>query len=193
MVMTWVWTVFIVTSAVFSIYRNTGAAVTSAALEGAANAVELCITIGGPLCLWNGIGKLMDRTGVSQILSKFFSPILHKLFPAAKKDSALSFALSANFCANLLGLGNAATPMGIQAVRRMVDPSQPDRATDQMCRLVVLNTASIQLLPTTVAAVRQSAGAANPWDILPCVWISSLFSVSMGLIAAYLFAGGRHE
>ena len=98
----------------------------------------------------------------------------------------LSHALSANICANLLGLGNAATPMGIQAVKRLQDPTRPDYATDELCRLVVMNTASIQLLPTTVAAVRQSAGCASPFDILPCVWVSSMLSVSAGLMAAKL-------
>jgi len=88
--------------------------------------------------------------------------------------------------ANLLGLGNAATPMGIRAAGRLRDPKEPDKATDGLCRLVVMNTASIQLLPTTVAAVRQSAGCATPFDILPCVWISSVLSVSAGLLAATL-------
>jgi spore maturation protein A len=93
--------------------------------------------------------------------------------------------LSANVCANLLGLGNAATPMGIRAVKRLRNPEHPTLATDGMCRLVVMNTASIQLLPTTVAAVRAGAGCAAPFDILPCVWISSILSVTAGLGATF--------
>ena len=91
--------------------------------------------------------------------------------------------LCGNFTANLLGLGNAATPMGIAAVEKM---KQGDTATDEMCRLIVLNTASIQLLPTTVAAVRASLGAAQPFDILPAVWVTSLLSASAGVLAAWV-------
>ena len=87
--------------------------------------------------------------------------------------------------ANLLGLGNAATPLGVQAARRMADGTG-GRASDELCRLVVLNTASIQLLPTTVAGVRAALGAENPFDILPAVWLASVLSVSVGLLAAHL-------
>ena len=128
----------------------------------------------------------MEQLGLTQTLAKLLAPVLHRLFPASRKDPALGGALSANVCANLLGLGNAATPMGIAAVNRLRDPQRPDIATDQMCRLVVMNTASIQLLPATVAAVRAGAGAAAPFDILPCVWVSSILSVSAGLLAAWV-------
>ena len=102
--------------------------------------------------------------------------------------------LTANISANLLGLGNAATPMGIAAVRRMQKNSRPGEATDEMCLLIVMNTASIQLLPTTVAAVRASLGAAAPFDILPAVWLTSIASVGMGILAAKLLRrlGERH-
>jgi len=130
----------------------------------------------------------MEKAGIMDLLAKLSSPLLRRIFPTSKKDKALSGSLSGNFCANLLGLGNAATPMGIAAVQQLRDPKRPGIATDEMCRLVVMNTASIQLLPTTVAAVRSAAGAAAPFDILPCVWISSLLSVSAGLAAAVLFS-----
>ena len=117
-------------------------------------------------------------------MARLLSPILTRLFPASREDRELAGQLSANVTANLLGLGNAATPAGIRAAGRLRDPKNPVRATDELCRLVVMNTASIQLLPTTVAAVRQSAGCASPFDILPCVWFSSILSVSAGLLAA---------
>ena len=194
MAMTWVWTIFAAAAVLFGIINGTGAEVTASALDGAKAAVELTVAIAGPLCLWSGVGKLMERIGLMGLLSGLFAPVLHRLFPKSKDDPELSGALSANLCANLLGLGNAATPMGIKAVRRLQDPVHPDTATDQMCRLVVMNTASIQLLPTTVAAVRRGAGAVSAFDILPCVWAASLFSVVAGMTAAYLFAKAlRHE
>lgn len=186
MALTRIWAIFTISAAIFAILNRSGAAVTTAAMEGAREAVELTIRLAGPLCLWSGIGKLMEKLDITQALGRFLSPLLGRIFPASKKDPVLAGCLSANVCANLLGLGNAATPMGIQAVQRLRDPSQPDRATAQMCRLVVMNTASIQLLPTTVAAVRAGAGAASAFDILPCVWVSSVLSVTAGLTAAYL-------
>ena len=126
----------------------------------------------------------MERVGLTDVLARLLSPVLGRLFPASRTDRELAGTLSANVTANLLGLGNAATPMGIRAAGRLRDPKNPDRATDALCRLVVMNTASIQLLPTTVAAVRQSAGCATPFDILPCVWVSSVLSVTAGLLAA---------
>lgn len=191
MVMSYFWALCMLFSAVFSIFSGSGAAVTAALTDGAVRGVEIAISIAGPLCLWAGIAELMERTGLSAPLVRLLAPILRRLFPTSTRDPELAGALSANVCANLLGLGNAATPMGIRAVQRLRDPNRRDLATDEMCRLVVMNTASIQLLPTTVAAVRQSAGCASPFDILPCVWVSSIVSVTAGLTAAYFF--GRLE
>ena len=186
MVLTWIWTIFAVCATLFAIFTGRGAQITGAALEGARQGIQVSIAIAGPLCLWSGVGRLMEKLKLTDGLASVLSPILHRLFPQSKTDPELAGALSGNVCANLLGLGNAATPMGIRAVQRLKDPARPNLATDQMCRLVVMNTASIQLLPTTVAAVRSSAGAAAPFDILPCVWVSSVLSVSAGLLAAWV-------
>lgn len=186
MVMGHVWCGLILLSVASALYTGSGAGWTAALMDGAGEGLKVTLSIAGPLCLWSGLGRLMQAVGAAGSLAKALGPILERLYPTAKADPLLREYISANFCANLLGLGNAATPMGIQAVRRMKDPAHPHRATDQMCRLVVMNTASVQLLPTTVAALRQSAGAAAPFDLLPCVWASSLFSVCAGLLAAFL-------
>ena len=111
--------------------------------------------------------------------------MLHRVFPSAKNDPILAGDLSANICANFLGLGNAATPMGIKAAQQLAGGRAT--ATDELCRLVVLNTASIQLIPANVAAVRTGLGCATPFDILPAVWITSFCSAAMGLVAAWVF------
>ncbi len=116
------------------------------------------------------------------MLSRFLAPLLQFVFPSTRKDSLLSQHLSANLCANFLGLGNAATPMGIQAAKRL---KRGDTATDELCRLIVLNTASIQLIPANVAAVRASLSCAAPFDILPAVWITSMLSAGLGVTAAW--------
>jgi spore maturation protein A len=111
--------------------------------------------------------------------------LLGKIFPETKEDPVLAGDISANICANLLGLGNAATPLGIRAAKGFCKHRSAS-ASDSLCRLVVLNTASIQLIPTTVAAIRASLGCQHPFDILPAVWITSFLSAGLGLAGAVL-------
>lgn len=186
MLMSWIWTGLILISVLSAVILGTGSELAAAVPQGAQAGITLAISIAGSLCLWTGVGNLMEKAGISDTLSRLFSPVLTRVFPAAKKDSILAQKLSANVCANFLGLGNAATPMGIQAVRRMVRPERPDLATDEMCRLIVLNTASIQLIPANVAAVRVSLGCSTPFDILPAVWFTSVCSAGLGLCAAWV-------
>ena len=152
--------------------------------QGAQAGITLGISLAGSLCLWSGLGRVMEKAGVTGLLSKLIAPLLHRIFPSAKEDTALSGYLSGNICANFLGLGNAATPMGIRAVQQMARGQT--HATDEMCRLIVLNTASIQLIPANVAAVRASLGCATPFDILPAVWITSFCSAGLGVLAAVI-------
>ena len=186
MFLSWFWVAAVLCSLVFGLRTGQGSGLTAALTDGAARGIELCISMAGPLALWAGLGKLMDRLGLTGALARLLGPLLGRLFPSFREDPELAKHLSGNVTANLLGLGNAATPMGIRAAGRLRDSKDPTRATDQLCRLVVMNTASIQLLPTTVAAVRQSAGCTSPFDLLPCVWVSSLLSVCAGLLAAQL-------
>lgn len=185
MVMSWIFTGMLFGSVLFAALSGHGGALSAAAVEGAQAGVTLALSITGAVCLWSGVGKLMEKIGVTAFLSRLLSPVLGRIFPSTKKDARLADSLSANVCANFLGLGNAATPMGIAAVRRLKDPEEPTLATDEMCRLIVLNTASIQFLPTNVAAVRSALGCASPFDILPAVWVSSLLSASLGVLAAW--------
>lgn len=183
MVMSWIWTLLIGISILCAVLTGQGGALAAAALQGAQAGVTLAVSMAGAICLWTGVGKLMEQVGVTDMLSRLLRPVLYRLFPGTKRDAALARDLSANICANVLGLGNAATPMGIRAARRM---KRDDTATDELCRLIVLNTASIQLIPANVAAVRGSLGCASPFDILPAVWITSLCSAGLGVAAAWL-------
>ncbi|MBQ0037401.1 MAG: spore maturation protein A [Clostridiales bacterium] len=187
MTMAWIWTGMVVLSLLFGLITGQTAAVGAAALQGAQAAVELCLSMAGILCLWTGIMEIMNRCGLASRLARLFRPLLRCLLPAASRDEETLAAVSANVSANLLGLGNAATPLGIQAARRMARGCQ-GIASDELCRLVVLNTASIQLLPTTVAGVRAACGCQTPFDILPAVWVSSVLSVSGGLLMAKLLS-----
>ncbi len=186
MVMSWIWTGIALISVLASLLLHRGSQLAAAVFSGAQAGVELAIALTGSICLWAGAGKLMTHLGLTQGLSRLLKPLLGRIFPASRTDPKLAGCLSANICANLLGLGNAATPMGIDAAKRLKDPDKPQLATDSLCRLIVLNTASIQLIPANVAAVRLSLGCMTPFDILPAVWITSFSSASLGLAAAWL-------
>ncbi len=187
-----IWTGMVVVSVIFGLFSGQMDAVSQAALTGAGSAVQLCLSMAGVLCLWSGVMEIMNRCGLSARLARVFRPLLRRLLPRASRDDETLSAVSANVSANLLGLGNAATPLGVQAACRMAR-GQNGVASDELCLLVVLNTASIQLVPATVASVRAAAGAAAPLDILPAVWLSSALSVTVGLLAAKTLArlGGR--
>ena len=131
--------------------------------------------------------EMMNACGLSAGLAGLFRPLLRRLLPDACRDGETLAAVSANVSANLLGLGNAATPLGIRAARRMARGCG-GVASDELCRLVVLNTASIQLIPATIASVRSAAGCETPFDILPAVWLASALSVTAGLTAACLLS-----
>lgn len=185
--MAYVWTIFLVFSVFFALLSGKTALLAPALLEGASAGVTLAISLAGPICLWSGLSHVMEQIGWMEHLSKILSPFLRRLFPSAWEDKEAKQALCGNLSANLLGLGNAATPLGIRAAKRMALNAK-GIASKELCRLVVMNTASVQLIPATVASVRSSLGAAAPFDILPAVWISSVFSVSMGLLAAKVFS-----
>lgn len=185
MAMGLVWTLMVTAALVCGAVQGMLPAVTAAAMKGASAAVELTLSMAGALCLWSGVMTVMERGSLTRGLARLFRPLLRRILPRASRDADTLAAVSANVSANLLGLGNAATPLGIRAAQRMATGCS-GTASDELCRLVVLNTASIQLLPTTVAAVRSAQGCAAPLDILPAVWLSSVLSVTAGLLAARL-------
>lgn len=186
MVMSWIFTGIVGIAFIAALFLGRGSELAAAVPQGAQAGITLAISMAGSVCLWTGVGKVMESAGITAALSKLLKPILNKIFPSSKHDKTLAGSLSANICANFLGLGNAATPMGIQAAQRLAAKQNSAVAGDELCRLIVLNTASIQLIPATVAAVRSSLGCATPFDILPAVWITSLCSASAGLTAAWL-------
>lgn len=186
MLLSWIFTVMVFISIVAALFTGNGSALAAAIPQGAQAGITLVISMAGAICLWTGVGRLMEAVGATAFLARLLGPIIKRLFPSSRNDEALSGHLSANICANLLGLGNAATPMGLQAAKRLAAHCPAGIAGDELCRLIVLNSASIQLIPTTVAALRTSLGCAAPFDILPAVWITSFTSAAMGLGAAWL-------
>ena len=187
MAMSVIWTVMVAAAVICGLATGNGPAVAKGALDGAAAGVELSLSMMGVMCLWTGVMEVMRRCGVADALSRLLRPVLRRLYPGYAGNQRVMDAVSANLSANLLGLGNASTPLGLEAARLMAEGSG-GIASDGLCMLVVCNTASLQLIPTTVAGIRAAAGSADPFDILPAVWLASVISVTVGITAARLFA-----
>ena len=186
--MSHIWLFFLLASLAAGALTGQVSHLSVAAMQGAQEGVQLSLALAGALCLWSAVSRVMEKSGLAEKLASLLRPLLARLFPDSARDAAALQNLSGNFTANLLGLGSAATPLGIAAVRRMQALSGSPDASDEMCRLIVLNTASVQLIPSTVAAVRASLGAPRAFEILPAVWLTSLCSVTAGLFAAKLFS-----
>lgn len=184
--MNWIWFALIALSVIFGALNGRMNQVSQAAIGGASDAVSLFLILLATICLWNGLMNIAQKAGITKALAKLLSPVTKRLFPQVKPGSAGMQAISMNIVANFLGLGNAATPLGLAAMKEMSRGKQLEKrtATDSMAMFVVVNTASIQLIPTTIAALRIKHGAAAPFDILPCIWISSVVTVFVGIITA---------
>jgi Uncharacterized membrane protein, required for spore maturation in B.subtilis. len=163
--------------------------VTKAVIDSAGKAIELSIALLGIMCLWTGLMAVAKDSGVIDFLCKLFRPLLKILFPGVPKNHSAIGAIVMNLSANFLGLGNAATPLGIKAMQELqkLNP-QKDRATDAMCMFLVLNTAAIQLIPATMIAIRTNAGSANPAEIITAIWVASVCATITGVFFTRLFS-----
>lgn len=176
-------------SLIYGTVVGNGEALGNAVLDGAAGAVELTLSLCGMMCLWCGIMRVLQEAGLIDRLAKGFAPILRLAFPHAAKTGEGMGEISANLSANLLGIGNAATPLALRAMEAMeAGNPQPGRATDDMITLTVLNTASVSLVPTTILALRRAAGAASPYLILVPVWICSAAAAVVAVLLCRLCA-----
>lgn len=174
---------------IYGIINGRTAEMSAAVLEGAGSAVELILSLCGVMCLWCGVMKVAEKSGIVAKVAGLLSPVVGVLFRGIKKGGRASQLIAMNITANLLGLGNASTPLGLSAMQALKEEEQStDTATDNMVMLTVLNTASLQLIPTTAAALRAAHGAARPMEILPSVWIVSVYSAAVAIGAAKLMA-----
>ena len=181
--MNYLWIAMVLISIVCALVTGNVAQLSTAAFDGAKAAAELCITLAGIICLWSGLMKVIEKGGLMNIIARLLSPVFRLLFKNSHDKPAMA-ALSANQTANLLGLGSAATPFGIEAAKKLHLLEPGTIASDDLCTLVVLNSSSIQLIPATVGALRATLGSTAPFDILPAVWFTSAISVVAGLLAA---------
>ena len=188
----YIWAFMVIFSIVASVFTGTVPQTVNAAFDGANQSVETIVGFLGVMCMWMGLMKIAERSGLISVFSRFISPFTSLIFPGIKKDSPAQKAISMNIVANILGLGNAATPLGINAMERL-NETNPDKktATNEMCMLVVLNTASIQLIPSTLIALRTSFGSQNPPEIIVPVWISSVITAVIAISVTTFFGRRR--
>lgn len=187
--MKWVFTLLIGGAVVFGLFSGNIGSVSNAALDSCANAVTLILTLCGVICLWSGIMRVAQSAGITELLARLLNPVLSRLFKGINKKGKAMQYIVLNLAANLLGLGNASTPFGVAAMRELEkEEGAEEKASDNMILLVVMNTASLQLIPTTVAAMRLKNGSAQPMEILPCVWLVSAVCIILTVSAAKLMA-----
>ena len=187
--MSWLFTGMLVLSLLFGILNGRMEQVSISAVNECSNAVTLAIQLAGVMCLWSGLMRIAEVSDLTGKLSRLFRPVMKLLFWHLPADSKAAKAIIMNLTANLLGLGNAATPLGIAAMKELEKISpRKGIASNEMALLVDLNTASLQLIPTTTAALRLAAGSAAPMEILPAVWLASSMSILSGILAAKFFS-----
>ena len=194
--MSWIIGGMMLVAVVSALLQGQMTALSAGALSGCREAVQLAITLSGSIALWSGLMRVAEKSGLTQALGRLLRPVTHGLlFRRLPRDSPALDAISMNLTANLIGLGNAATPLGLAAMGALEKESTlGETASDEMITFVALNTASLQLIPTTTAFLRLQAGSAHPMEILLPVWISSLASVTVAVLLAKLLCRlGRYR
>jgi len=185
----YIWVGLLLIGFIVGIFNGRIDQVTKAAMDSAQSAVMVCIGLLGVMCLWTGLMKIAEKSGLVTSISRLVRPILGFLFPDIPKDHPALGAIVMNLVANFFGLGNAATPLGIKAMNELQSLNKNKKtATDSMCMFLVLNTAAIQLVPANIIALRTSEGSKKPAEIIVCIWIASICATIMGIIAAKLLA-----
>lgn len=190
--MNYIWCGMVLVSIIVSLFNGTVGETINSAFEGAKESVFVVLSFAGVMCFWTGIMKIAEKSGLTEKIEKLLKPVITFLFPNAGSEAKKHIAM--NMSANFLGMGNAATPMGIKAMQALDrENPRPLYASDNMCMLVVLNTTSLQLIPTTIIALRSAVGSQNPFSIIVPIWISSLTAVLTAVFCAKLYFNRRKK
>jgi spore maturation protein A len=178
----YIWSFMIVGGFLFGIINGKAQETTKAIMDGAVSGISVCIGLAGVLCLWSGVMEIADRSGITALISKITIPLISFLYPEIPKNHPAATAIVMNMTANILGLGNAATPLGIKAMEELHKLNKNKSVcSNSMIMLLVVNTSMIQLVPATIVAVRSTAGSRNPADVTVPIWIASLCASIVGI------------
>ena len=182
-----IWPVLIIVSLIYGIYTGNLRNLNEAIFNSSKDAVNLTMTLIGTMCLWSGLIEIASKTKIVDRLKKLLNPLINFLFPDSKNNPELKQTISMNIVANMLGLGNASTPLGLKAIDTMQKHNlNKDELSDDMVTLIILNTLSIQIIPTTIIAIRMSLGSKSPTKIIFAVWISTMCALIMGIFLTKL-------
>lgn len=181
------WPIFIIISYVYAIFSGNVESINNEIFSSTSSAVQLSITLLGTMCLWSGLMNIVSHTSLIKKLTRLLKPLIRFLFPELENNTKINEEISMNMIANILGLGNAATPMGLKAMESMQEENKnKDTVSNSMAMFIILNTASLQLIPTTVIAIRSSLGSENPTQIIFMVWISTIIAAVAGIVSTKL-------
>lgn len=187
--MNYIWVFMIIISYVYSFFSGTTDLVTKSIFDGCASAVSLAISLLGMMCLWTGLLEIAQKSGLVSKVQKILSPVIRWLFPTIDSSSDVAGEISMSISANLLGLSNAATPLGLSVMEKLEKRNLiKDTASDEMCMFVVINTASITLIPTTLLTIRTAVGSRAPFEVIVPIWIVSIITLLSGVICAKICA-----
>ena len=187
--LSYIWAAMIIISFIFGFFNNNIDAVTNAAFSGCSDSVNVVISLLGIMCFWSGLMEIAKRSGLTKKIAKILYPAISRLFPELSPKSDAMSAISLNIIANLLGLSNAATPLGLKAMEELKKESKYDsRASHSMCRFVLINTASVTLVPSTVIALRSATGSLFPAEIILPTWIASISALTVGIVASKILS-----
>ena len=182
------WPIFIIVSFVYGIFTGRVEQMSNSIFESTASAVQLSITFLGTICLWNGMMEIVRKTSLMENLTHLLRPAIQFLFPELKHNEKAKEEITLNMIANILGLGNAATPLGLKAMKTMQkDNSKKDTVSHSMAMFIVINTASIQIIPTTVIAIRASLGSNNPSYVIFPIWIATIGAAGVAILVTKCF------
>lgn len=196
--MNYVFPILLIFSFVSALVTGRMNELSSAVIDGAESAVQLLLRLVSMLCLWGGIMEIGEQAGLTKLFSKLMYPVVSLIFPKLKKEKYVLEAISMNITANVLGLGNAATPLGLEAMRRLQSVNgNTDFASDEMVVFVVMNTAAMHIIPTTVATMRGQYGSENPMEIMPAAFLTSFLTLATAITVAKIGnrlskKGGKH-
>jgi spore maturation protein A len=183
--MNYVFPILLIFSFISAVVTGRVDELSSAVIDGAESAVQLLLRLVSMLCLWGGIMEIGDRSGLTKLFSKIMYPIVALIFPRLRKEKYVLEAVSMNITANVLGLGNAATPLGLEAMRRLqYVNANTEYASDDMIVFVVMNTAAMHIIPTTVATMRGQYGSENPMEIMPAAFLTSFLALATAITVA---------
>ncbi len=179
-----IWPIFIIIAIIYAFFTGNIENLSNGIFDSAKSAVELTLTFFGTICLWNGVMEIAKRTSLMEKLTKILKPLINFLFPELNNNKQAKEEISMNMTANLLGLGNAATPLGLKAMKTMQKENvKKDTLTNAMAMFIVINTASLQIIPTNVIAIRSSLGSQSPSGIILQVWTATIVAALVGITA----------